>query len=174
MKLLLFGQIGSGKSHVGALLSREFGFHYHDADQDLPDEIAKAIRRHEPLTDTMRDLFADRIIARIDLLSTLYPNFVVAQALFKDRQRRRLLAAFPWLRLVWVRSTPELIATRLQERTGHLASAYYASVVNPAFEPPGLPHLALDNLSNPDRLRLDLAGLLVSAEKAPSVPFFQQ
>lgn len=43
----------------------------------------------------MRDAFSDRIIA---------------QALFKNRQRERLLAAFPDLYLVWVRSTPALTA----------------------------------------------------------------
>ena len=43
----------------------------------------------------MRDAFSDRIIA---------------QALFKSRQRERLLAAFRDLYLVWVRSTPALTA----------------------------------------------------------------
>lgn len=167
MKLLLFGQIGSGKSHVGALLGREFGLHYHDADADLPPGMVAAIRRHEPLTDSMRDHFADRMIARIAALSADHPRFVVAQALFKDRQRARLLTAFPDLRLVWVRSTPALIAARLRQRTGHLASVYYAATVNPAFEPPSVPHLVLENLADTQRLRLDLARLLSGIGREP-------
>ena len=165
MKLLLFGQIGSGKSHIGELLARDFGLHYHDADDDLPPEIAEAIRRHEPFTDAMRDAFADRIIARIALLSEVHPRFVVAQALFKDHQRARLLAAFPDLRLVWVHSTPALISARLEERAGHIASAYYASIVNPAFEPPSVPHLTLENLADAVRLHRDMTKLLSESNR---------
>ncbi len=160
MKLLLFGQIGSGKSHIGELLARDFGLHYHDADTDLPTDIAAAIRRHEPFTEAMRDAFVDRIATRISALSATHLNFVVAQALFKDRHRALLQTAFPDLQLIWVRSTPDLIAARLNERAGHLATAYYAEIVNPAFEPPTVPHFAIDNLADPARLHLDLTLLL--------------
>lgn len=163
MKLLLFGQIGSGKSHIGELLARDFGLHYHDADTDLPPEIAAAIRRHEPLTDAMRDAFVARIAVRIAALSVTHLNFVVAQALFKDRHRALLQTVFPDLQLIWVRTTPDLIAARLDERAGHLATAYYAEIVNPAFEPPTVPHLTLDNLADPARLHLDLTRLLNQA-----------
>jgi carbohydrate kinase (thermoresistant glucokinase family) len=170
MKLLLFGQIGSGKSHVGALLAQEFGFHYHDADTDLPGEIVDAIRRHAPLTDDMRDQFAERIATRLEALSASHSNFVVAQALFKDRQRSLLLARCPSLHLVWVRSTPVLIAARLKERTGHIASAYYADVVNPVFEAPTVPHLILDNLGDSEQLRLALIELLATANRTAKDP----
>ena len=170
LHLLLFGQIGSGKSHVGELLAREFELHHHDADQDLPPAIAAAIRRHEPFTEAMRDDFVGRIQARIASLVRDHPRFVVSQALFKERNRNRLHIAFPDLRFVWVRSTPELIAARLKERTGHVASAYYAQTVNPAFEPPALPHRVLDNLADPARLRLDLACLLAEATTSAESP----
>lgn len=162
MKLLLFGQIGSGKSYIGELLAREFGLHYHDADRDLPADALEAIRRHEPFTEGMREQFLDRIIARIDELSTMHPRFVIAQALFKNRQRARLREAFPSLQLVWVRSSPEQIEERLRARTGHIASSYYANTVNPGFEPPIVPHLVLDNVADAEGLRLNLVRLLAS------------
>jgi gluconate kinase len=165
LHLLLFGQIGSGKSHLGELLARECGFHHHDADQDLPPAIVAAIRRHEPFTEAMRDDFVSRIHDRVAWLTREHPRFVVSQALFKERHRARLHIAFPDLHFVWVRSTPELIAARLETRVGYLASAYYAQTVNPSFEPPALPHLVVDNVTDPARLQLDLVRLLTAAPK---------
>lgn len=162
MELLLFGPIGSGKSYIGELLAQEFGLHYHDADHDLPADALEAIVRHEPFTEAMREQFLERVIARIRVLANAHPHFVVAQALFRNRQRARLLDTFPSLQLVWVRSSPEQIAERLRARTGHLASSYYATTVNPSFEPPTVPHLALDNVPDPDGLRFNLVRLLAS------------
>lgn len=170
MKLLLFGQIGSGKSYIGDLLARQFGLHHHEADHDLPADMVNALRRHEPFTDAMRDDFAERIRARIASLARTHHRLVVSQALFKERHRTRLQTAFPDLQLVWVRSSPALIAERLRERTGHLASAYYAEVVNPGFEPPVGPHLVLDNLADPARLQLDLTRLLATLDEAARTP----
>ena len=47
---------------------------------------------------------------------------------------------------------------------GHLASAYYADIVNPAFEAPTVPHLALDNFGNPDPLRPAQIELFATAD----------
>lgn len=160
MQLLLFGPIGSGKSYIGELLAQDFGLHYHDADRDLPAEALEAIGRHEPFTEAMREQFLERIIARIRGLAIAHPRFVVAQALFRNHQRARLLEAFPSLQLVWVRSSPEQIAERLRARTGHIASSYYATTINPGFELPTVPHLVLDNIADPDGLRLNLVRLL--------------
>lgn len=168
MKLLLFGEIGSGKSFIGDLLAREFGLHYHDADTDLPPEIAGAIRRHEPLTDAMRDAFVDRIEARIAVLSSAHSRFVIAQALFRNRHRARLLAAFPGLTFVWVQSPSAQIERRLQMRTGHLATTYYASLVNPFFEAPTVPHHVITNEDDLDQLREQLVRLVCAPAGKPS------
>ncbi len=163
MKLLLIGEIGSGKSYVGELLQREFGVFYHDADVDLPDDMAEAVRAQQPLTDAMRSDFCDRIIARIQTLGAEHAEFCVAQALFKNRHRQRILEAVPDVRLVWVKSTPELTHARLMERTGHIASAYYAEKINPGFEVPVMPHARIDNLGDASALRVQIAKLLQDA-----------
>lgn len=145
MKLLLFGKIGSGKSYVGELCQREFGMAYHDADLDLPEVMRKAIRNHQSITEDMRDDFVERIIERIHALSQQHEQFCIAQALFKNRHRLRILEAFPDVQMVWVRSTEALINERLEERTGHVASLYYAQMVNPNFEEPAHRHLTIEN-----------------------------
>jgi gluconate kinase len=80
--------------------------------------------------------------------------------LFKNRHREKVLLAVPDLSFVWVRSTPVLISKRLQERTGHLASAYYGEVVNPGFESPTIPHDSIENAEDDAILELRIAELV--------------
>lgn len=162
MTILLFGQIGSGKSFVGEFLQREFGIAYYDADLDLPRSLVESIRAHKPISEQMRERFTEKIIDRIHLLQKEHQEFCVAQALFKNRQRVRLLEEFPDLRLVWVRSEPPQLDVRLRERTGHVASHYYAKIVNPQFEPPSMVHWVLENVADPSELHARLAALLES------------
>ena len=160
MKLFLFGQIGSGKSHVGHLLGERFNLHFHDADDDLPTSIRIAVKNHLPISDTMRDEFTEIIVSRIRSLSTRHENLCVAQALFKNKHREKLLCALPDIRMVWVRSHPDLIARRLERRTDHLATAYYATVVNPKFEVPTIPHESVENTEDGCLLDHRLAELI--------------
>jgi sugar-phosphatase len=173
MKLLLFGKIGSGKSFIGELLQREFGITYHDADLDLPESVKEAIRMHEPINGEMRDAFVERIIERIRLLSLEHRQFCVAQALFKNRHRMRILEELPDFKLVWVRSADELMDAPLHERAGHLASQYYAQMVNPQFEEPTHPHLVVENSSDIELLRRQIVSLLTSASPGAQVPTFK-
>ncbi|MBI3714906.1 MAG: dephospho-CoA kinase [Betaproteobacteria bacterium] len=160
MKLLLFGQIGSGKSFVGECLQRDFGIHYHDADDDLPQAMVEAVRSHQPITEAMRNEFTEVIIARIGDLSQRHADFCLAQALFKNRHRLRILTRCPTAVPVWIRSTDALIGARLLERTGHLASAYYAEKINPGFEAPTMPHQAIDNFGDDAALHAQLQKLV--------------
>lgn len=162
MKILLFGKIGSGKSFVGEFIEREYGLPYYDADQDLPRAIVEAIRAHRPISEQMREGVTEKIIERIHLLQNEHQEFCVAQALFKNRQRVRLLEEFPDLRFVWVRSEPPQMDVRLRERTGHVASHYYADTVNPQFEPPSMAHWILENVADPSELHVRVANLLES------------
>lgn len=159
---MLFGKIGSGKSYVGELFQREFGLPYHDADQDLPAIMREAIRNHQAITEEMRDDFVKSIIERIRQLSQEHQHFCIAQALFKNRHRLQILSAFPELQMVWVRSDESLINPRLENRIGHLASLYYAQMVNPNFEEPSHGHLVIDNTGDDSPLFHQMRSLLSS------------
>lgn len=159
MNLFLFGQAGSGKSYVGTLLQRRFGFHFHDADWDLPPALHAAVASHQPITEDMRYEFTEAIVQRIVRLRQEHQRFVVAQALFKNRHRERLRQAFPDLHFVWIRAPRSLLLERLRKRVGHLASSYYADLINPGFEEPTLPHSVIENISDPRQLESDLAAL---------------
>ena len=162
MKFLLFGKIGSGKSYVGELFQQEFGIAYHDADLDLPEVVKEAIRNHQAITEEMRDDFVERIIARIHQLSREHQHFCIAQALFKNRHRLQILTEFPELQMVWVRSDESLTAARLENRTGHVASLYYAQMVNPHFEEPTHDHLLIENTGDDSSLLHQMRSLFLS------------
>ncbi|QIF02799.1 hypothetical protein [Roseimicrobium sp. ORNL1] len=168
MKLLLFGKIGSGKSYAGELFQREFGLAYHDADRDLPEAMKEAIRNHRPTTEEMRDDFVRVIIERIHQLSQEHQHFCIAQALFKNRHRQRILAEFPELQMVWVRSDESLSDARLENRIGHVASLYYAQMVNPNFEEPTHRHLVIENTGD-DSTLLDQMRSILSSDSAAAM-----
>jgi gluconokinase len=141
----LFGQIGAGKSSLGAAAARRWNVPFHEGDQDLPPSVLAAIRERRPFTDALRDEFAAVLADRIEELGRAHPQFILAQGLFYNRQRRALLARHPGLRFVWVRARPEVIEGRVSQRNHPLADLSYARLANPYFEVPDFPHLVLDN-----------------------------
>jgi carbohydrate kinase (thermoresistant glucokinase family) len=149
---LLFGKAGSGKSHIGRLASLAHGFHFHDADEDLPERFRTAIRRHERVTDEVREEYIENIIATTRRLALVHRDLCICQALFRNRYRESILAAIPSIEYVWIDAPDELILSRLQQRSGHLASTSYAEMVNRIFETPTIPHVRLENGNDPGRI----------------------
>jgi len=141
----LFGQIGAGKSSLGAAAARRWGVPFHEGDNDLPPSVIAAIKERRPFTDALRDEFAAVLADRIAELSLRHERFILAQGLFYNRQRRALLDRHPDLRFVWVRTDADLLEARVSRRNHPLADLSYARLANPYFETPDFPHLVLDN-----------------------------
>lgn len=146
----LFGQIGAGKSSLGAAAAQAFGLPFHEGDHDLPPSVLAAIRERRRFTDELRDEFAAILADRIEELAGRHERFLIAQGLFYNRQRHALRARHPALQFVWVRTAPSLIENRVQLRQHPLADASYARLANPHFEVPDFPHLVLDNDGTPE------------------------
>jgi gluconate kinase len=147
----LFGKAGSGKSHIGEAASRSYGFHYHDADQDLPESFRKAIERGGGVTEEMREEYIAILIATVKRLAAAHPNVCIGQAMVRDRTRLRLLEAVPSVEFVWVDAPDNLILSRVESRPDHLASREYAQMVNRLFEVPTVPHAKFINDGDPAR-----------------------
>jgi gluconokinase len=157
--LLFFGQSGAGKSFVGRVCAEELGFELHEGDRDLTPRMLAALREQRVFTQEMRREFTEMLSRGIrerwlELAQDggPRPGLAVCQGLFKARDRARLQLDFPNARLVWVRAPEALIETRLQQRTGHVASNAYARLVNRGFEPPAPDTDVLDN--DGDRARV--------------------
>jgi len=160
MKLwIFFGQSGAGKSFVGRICAEEFGFEQYDGDRDLTPEMRDALREQRLFTPEMRAEFTTVLSRSIGQRWSEYarsqapvPGLAVCQGLFKIRDRAQLRRAHPDARMIWVRASEALIATRLQKRTGHVASSAYARMINSGFEPPAVDSDILDN--DGDRARI--------------------
>jgi gluconokinase len=147
----LFGKAGSGKSHIGEVASRTYGFHFHDADRDLPDAFRKAMERGGGVTEEMREEFTAILIATIRRLASAHRDVCISQALVRNRIRERILQAVPSVELVWVDAPEDVIAARLESRPDHIASKPYARMVNSLFEAPTVPHARFINDGNAAR-----------------------
>jgi gluconate kinase len=140
----LFGKAGSGKSHIGEA-SRAYGFYFHDADGDLPDDFRKAIERGGGVTDAMREAFLAAIIGTIRRLAAEHRDVCISQALVRDRLRVTILQAVPTVEYVWVDAPEDVLRARLESRPDHIAAKPYAEIVNGLFEAPTVPHVKFVN-----------------------------
>ena len=148
---LLFGKAGSGKSHVGRMASRTYGLHFHEADDDLPESFKRAIKNQEKVTEEVREEYIAIIIATIRRLVLAEKAICVCQALPRNKYREKILEAIPSVEYVWVDAPDYLIASRLENRAGHIAPRGYAEMVNRIFEVPTVAHVRFENGNDPIR-----------------------
>ena len=146
MIVVLFGLLGCGKNYVGKIFE-EFGFHLYDADKDLTPRMKRAIAKQQAFTEQMRDEYFEIVIRKVAELQKSHKDLVVAQALFKNKHRRKILNAFPDATFIWVQCAPELISDRLTARANHIAGKNYGELVNRHFE---IPTIACEVLLNND------------------------
>lgn len=159
----LFGRAGSGKTHIGKVASRDYGYYFHDADADLPEDFRKAMERGGGVTEAMREVFLGNLIGTIRRLAAAHRDLCVSQALVRDRLRTRILEAMPSVEYVWVDTPDDILQARLQGRADHIASRPYAEIVNSLFEPPSVPHVKFVN--DGDAVRFDAQMRAVFGEK---------
>jgi carbohydrate kinase (thermoresistant glucokinase family) len=149
--IVLMGVSGSGKSTVGAELSRALGWPFRDADSFHPAANVEKMRRGVPLTDADRWPWLDAIAHWIDDRLQRRARGIVSCSALKRAYRRRIVGDRAGVGLVYLQGEMSVIAARLAARTGHfmpaalLASQFEAleepqpdepAVVVPVTEPP--------------------------------------
>ncbi|MGI6084241.1 MAG: shikimate kinase [Acetivibrionales bacterium] len=133
--IVLFGKTGAGKNYVSEIFAKELGFYFYDADRDLTAEMKEAVAEGRVFTVEMRDRYLEKIIERTKELFASHTQIVLAQGLFKNKQRRELLKAFPFAEFVWVDAADGLIEQRIVERNSSV-TLEYALKINQMFEEP--------------------------------------
>jgi gluconate kinase len=146
---LLFGKAGSGKSYIGKVARLSYGFHFHDADEDLPERFRRAIENQEKVTEEVKDEYIEIIIATIKRLMIEHKDICICQALVRNKYREKILEAIPSVEYVWVDAPDDLILSRLESRAGHIAPRGYAEMVNRIFEIPTVAHVRFENGNDP-------------------------
>lgn len=133
--VIFFGKTGAGKNCTAELFARKFGFYFYDADQDLTEEMKEAIAAGRIFTDAMRDRYFEVIIEKTRELLGSHSRIALAQGLFKNKQRRSLMRAFPFAEFIWVDAVDNLIEERIVARNSRV-TLEYARRINPLFEVP--------------------------------------
>jgi len=123
--ILLMGVSGSGKTTLGQTLARELGWHFADADAFHSSANVAKMRTGQPLNDIDRAPWLAALRQHLDhSLAKAQPTILACSAL-KKRYRAQLLGGLPAhaVRLVYLRSSRELLAARLAARTNHFMPA---------------------------------------------------
>jgi gluconokinase len=123
MIVIVMGVTGSGKTTVGELLARRFGWQFLDAD-DFHSAANKAkMHAGTPLTDADRIPWLSAIHAKLVEIDTAKGNAVLGCSALK-RSYRDLLMAGIESQLVYLKGSYDFIAERLQARKGHFADKH--------------------------------------------------
>jgi gluconokinase len=146
MVIILMGVAGSGKSTIGALLARDLGCDFHDADDLHSPANRDKMQRGIPLTDDDRRPWLAAVRTLIDRYLNAGADVVIACSALKEAYRATLLRGTYDVRLIFLKGSFELIAQRLALRHGH-------------FFDPALLRSQFDALEEPrDASVVDIAG----------------
>lgn len=87
MIVIVFGLAASGKTYLGRLISRHFGYHHEDADGWLTESMKQCIADGTLFTFEMLDDYTEKIIANIEELQKDHSHIVITQALYRTKNR---------------------------------------------------------------------------------------
>jgi gluconate kinase len=159
--IILFGTTGAGKTFIGKLLEKEFGYYFYDGDTDLTEEVKTALHSLMPITDAMRNRFINHLIAAIVKLTRKYPNLAVAQTFIKEKDRQKLLKKLPQAKFILVEAKTERRYKRRRARADYPWDETYVKKIDSSFETPEIPYQTISNDNDGiDKLKADLQRLV--------------
>jgi gluconokinase len=127
MIIVVMGVAGSGKTTAGALLARELGWQFHDADDHHPPGNVAKMRGGTPLNDLDRE---DWLVSLEELIADLSRNAqsgVLACSTLKEGYRERFRAAAESstgrIEFVYLKVSAEVAEERLRARRDHFMPA---------------------------------------------------
>jgi gluconokinase len=136
--LVVMGVSGSGKSTIAEKLAGRLNWCYEDGDKFHPAGNVAKMSAGQPLTDEDRWPWLQAISDEIDRACEAGQRLVIACSALKRVYRDVLVHGRNDVRILYLRGTQELIASRLALRKGH-------------FMPPGLLDSQFKTLEPPDR-----------------------
>jgi gluconokinase len=119
MVVIVMGVSGSGKSTIGQMLAQSLGWEFHDADDLHPAANKAKMHSGVALTDDDR---APWLLAIRNLISSIVAagkNAVIACSALKQSYRDEIVIDSSSVKIVFLKGSPELIASRINHRIGH-------------------------------------------------------
>lgn len=132
MRLVVMGVAGSGKTTLGVATAQELDAVFIDADDLQPDSNVEHMSAGKPLTDEMRFLWLDACGAALND----HKRVVLGCSALRRSYRDRLRSFAPDLRLVYPRTTEDMIRERFRRRTGHFMPERLINSQFRTLEPP--------------------------------------
>lgn len=153
MLIVFFGLSGVGKSYTAQQFAKWNGYIFHEGDTDLPQFMKDKITKGENFTQEDVDIFTDCMISSIKGLKKQHNwrPIVMSQALYREKNRNQLLAAFPDTVFVKVDAPMETILDRVNNRNTDGKSQVtkeYFEIMKSYFQEPSQKHFVLENTGN--------------------------
>lgn len=150
--IILFGEMGSGKSYLGKKLADKLNYLFIEGDAFASDEMGAAIAGLKRINNKMIDDLIFDLDAAVRLVAELEPELkgvVVSQALYQEHHRETLMKSWRDIGYAvecgWVR-TPMLQHIRqLVSRPKGWRWVVYWLLSKPFFQRPTHPHTVLMN-----------------------------
>lgn len=136
MVVVVMGIAGSGKTTVGQRLAAELGWRFVDADDLHPRANVEKMAAGVALTDEDRWPWLEQLRGEVERALEAGEPLVLACSALKRAYRERLVVDPTRVRLVYLRGSRELLASRLAGRRGHFMPPSLLNSQLEALEPP--------------------------------------
>ena len=143
--IILFGLPGAGKTFIGKIFEKYFNYYFYDGDNDLTEEMKKAIKIKKVFTDRMRDVFFEKLIKKIQNLKSKHKKLAVAQTFIKEKYRVDLVNKIPETKFILIETKKNIREKRLVQRVDYPLDLEYARKMETNFDIPMINHLIIIN-----------------------------
>lgn len=152
MVIVLMGPAGAGKSTVGAALAERLGWGFVDADTHHPPANLAKMERGHSLTDADRAGWLDTLHGVVARAIGRRESLVLACSALTAQRRAHLIGDLRPVRLVYLKTSPEILHARLAGRHGHFAKENLLDSQLATLEEPGDDALTVDGAADIDTI----------------------